>query len=66
MIVIKWKTETVTTFNRKIIERGKIEHTNKYKLSGLVTGTSIRSGGAKLVVWALTSPQVFSTCKITV
>jgi hypothetical protein len=28
MIVIKWKTETVTTFNRKIIEREEIDIQN--------------------------------------
>ena len=47
-------------FNRKIVERSKIDKskiTQIYdrSLSWLGTGTSIKSGGIKLVLWTQTS-----------
>jgi len=46
--------------NIKIIERGKIDTPNTKihdrSLSWLGTGTSIKSGGVKLVLWTQTSP----------
>jgi len=49
---------TVPKSNRKIVERGKIDtlctQLNVLPLS--CTGTSIKSGGAKLVLWAKASP----------
>jgi len=49
--MIKCKTK-----NSKIVERGKIDtpntHIHDCSLSLLSTGTSIKSGGVKLVLWA--------------
>ena len=49
--------ETAQTSNREIIERGKIDTTNTHlhyrSLSGLGTGTLLKSGRIKLVLWTL-------------
>ena len=51
---------TILKFNRTIIERGEIYILNTQihdrSFSCLGTGTSIKSGGVKLVIWAQTSP----------
>ena len=44
-------------------ERGKIDthktHIHDHSLSGLGTGTSIKGGGIKLVLWTLTLYDLF-------
>ena len=50
--------ETITRSNIKVVERDKIDthntHIHAHSLSWLSTGTSIKSGGAKLVLCAQT------------
>jgi hypothetical protein len=49
---------TVPKSNRKIVESGKIDTLNIHdrSLYWLGTGTSIKSGGIKLISWDQTSP----------
>jgi hypothetical protein len=62
----------VPKYNTKIVEKGKLNTPNKqihyHSLSWLGTGTSIKSGRVKLLLWVLASPlhemmQLFSTCE---
>jgi hypothetical protein len=50
---------TIPNSNIKIVERGKIDtpntHINDRPLSWLGTGTTIKSGGIKLVLWTQTN-----------
>ena len=56
---MKNKKIPVQKYNRKIVERGEINTSNTQiddsSLSWLDTGTSIKSTGAKLVLWSQTS-----------
>jgi hypothetical protein len=51
---------TVLKSNLKIVERGKMDNPNTYihdkAFPWLGTGTLIKSGGVKLVLWTQTSP----------
>ena len=61
--------EAVPNCNRRIVEKGKIDTPNiqlhDWSLFWLSTGTSIRSGRVKLVLWAQTSPlsEMMRSCK---
>jgi len=66
---------TISKSNIKIVDRGEIDTSNTQihyrSLSWLGTDTSMKNGGAKLVLWAQTSPlgemmrslHVLSTCE---
>ena len=53
-------SEQIQNANEKIVERGNIDTTNTQKhgrsLHCLDTGTSIKRGGVKLVLWVKISP----------
>jgi hypothetical protein len=51
---------TIPNFDRRIVEKIKFDNLNTQihdrSLSRLGTGTSIKSGGIKLILWNQTSP----------
>ena len=61
--------ETASKSDRNIIERGKIDTSNTHihdvSISPLGTGTSTKSGGVKLALWAQTFPpsKMMRSCK---